>query len=99
MIINQFAGSGGDALPWYFRKSGIGPLIGHQTWGGLVGVGGYPVLMDGGRVESIVKLWLAEISPRPPRMASTAGQVRTGSWECDACAWSRDFDKVRVILT
>jgi tricorn protease len=52
MIINQFAGSGGDAMPWYFRKAGIGPLIGHQTWGGLVGIGGYPVLMDGGAVTA-----------------------------------------------
>jgi tricorn protease len=52
MIINQFAGSGGDALPWYFRKTGIGPLIGHQTWGGLVGIGGYPALMDGGHVTA-----------------------------------------------
>ncbi|HXJ94398.1 MAG TPA: PDZ domain-containing protein [Terriglobia bacterium] len=52
MIINQFAGSGGDALPWYFHRTGIGPLIGHQTWGGLVGIGGYPVLMDGGRVTA-----------------------------------------------
>jgi len=52
MIINQFAGSGGDAMPWYFRKAGIGPLIGHQTWGGLVGIGNYPVLMDGGRVTA-----------------------------------------------
>ncbi len=50
MIINQFAGSGGDAMPWYFRKAGIGPLIGVRTWGGLVGIGGYPLLMDGGRI-------------------------------------------------
>jgi tricorn protease len=50
MIINQFAGSGGDALPWYFRKTGIGPLVGVRTWGGLVGIGGYPPLMDGGMV-------------------------------------------------
>jgi len=50
MIINQFAGSGGDALPWYFRKMGIGPLVGSKTWGGLVGIGGYPQLMDGGFV-------------------------------------------------
>ncbi|MGA9779281.1 MAG: PDZ domain-containing protein [Verrucomicrobiia bacterium] len=50
MIINQFAGSGGDALPWYFRKLKIGPLVGEQTWGGLVGIGGYPTLMDGGTV-------------------------------------------------
>lgn len=50
MLINQFAGSGGDALPWYFRKLKIGPLIGMKTWGGLVGIGGYPALMDGGTV-------------------------------------------------
>jgi tricorn protease len=50
MIINQFAGSGGDAMPWYFRKAGIGPLVGMKTWGGLVGIGGYPPLMDGGMV-------------------------------------------------
>jgi tricorn protease len=52
MIINQFAGSGGDAMPWYFRKAGIGPLVGMKTWGGLVGIGGYPVLMDGGMVTA-----------------------------------------------
>ena len=37
MIINEFAGSGGDAMPWLFRKAGIGPLVGKRTWGGLVG--------------------------------------------------------------
>ena len=52
MIINQFSGSGGDAMPWYFRKAGIGPLVGVRTWGGLVGIGGYPVLMDGGRITA-----------------------------------------------
>ncbi|HQT94339.1 MAG TPA: PDZ domain-containing protein [Thermoanaerobaculaceae bacterium] len=52
MIINQFAGSGGDAMPWYFKKAGIGPLVGVRTWGGLVGIGGYPVLMDGGRITA-----------------------------------------------
>jgi tricorn protease len=52
MIINQFAGSGGDALPWYFRKAGVGPLVGERTWGGLVGIGGYPPLMDGGMVTA-----------------------------------------------
>ena len=50
MIINEYAGSGGDAMPWLFKKAGLGPLVGVRTWGGLVGIGGYPVLMDGGRV-------------------------------------------------
>ncbi len=52
MIINEFAGSGGDAMPWYFRKTGVGPLVGTRTWGGLVGIGGYPPLLDGGGVTA-----------------------------------------------
>ena len=52
MLINQFSGSGGDALPWYFKRMHIGPLIGTRTWGGLVGIGGYPQLMDGGRITA-----------------------------------------------
>ncbi|HZZ64500.1 MAG TPA: PDZ domain-containing protein, partial [Candidatus Baltobacteraceae bacterium] len=52
MIINQFAGSGGDAMPWYFRKAKLGPLVGVRTWGGLVGIGGYPALLDGGSVTA-----------------------------------------------
>jgi tricorn protease len=52
MIINQSAGSGGDAMPWYFRKAGLGTLVGVRTWGGLVGIGGYPQLIDGGSVTA-----------------------------------------------
>jgi tricorn protease len=52
MIINQYAGSGGDAMPWFFRKAKIGTLVGVRTWGGLVGIGGYPVLLDGGTVTA-----------------------------------------------
>ncbi|HUI59177.1 MAG TPA: PDZ domain-containing protein, partial [Steroidobacteraceae bacterium] len=52
MIINQSAGSGGDAMPWYFRKAKLGTLVGVKTWGGLVGIGNYPVLLDGGFVTA-----------------------------------------------
>ena len=52
MIINQFSGSGGDALPWYFKKDSIGTIVGERTWGGLVGIGGYPPLMDGGSITA-----------------------------------------------
>jgi len=52
MIINQFAGSGGDALPWYFKMNKVGTLVGERTWGGLVGIGGYPELMDSGGITS-----------------------------------------------
>jgi len=52
MLINQSSGSGGDAMPWYFRKASIGKLVGTKTWGGLVGIGGYPPLIDGGYVTA-----------------------------------------------
>jgi tricorn protease len=52
MLANEFSGSGGDALPWYFRHVGLGPLVGRRTWGGLVGIGGYPSLMDNGFVTA-----------------------------------------------
>ena len=52
MIINEHAGSGGDALPWYFRRMKLGPLVGKRTWGGLVGTLGFPTLMDGGTVTA-----------------------------------------------
>jgi len=52
MLIDENAGSGGDFLPWLFRQNDLGPLIGRRTWGGLVGVLGFPVLMDGGGVTA-----------------------------------------------
>ena len=50
ILINQYAGSGGDAFPYYFRLAGLGPLIGKRTWGGLVGISQDLPLVDGGRV-------------------------------------------------
>jgi tricorn protease len=52
MIINEVAGSGGDAMPWLFHQEKVGTLVGKRTWGGLVGIGAIPVLMDGGTVTS-----------------------------------------------
>jgi tricorn protease len=52
MIINEMSGSGGDALPWMFRQDKLGVLVGTRTWGGLVGIWGYPALMDGGFVTA-----------------------------------------------
>lgn len=52
MLIDETAGSGGDLLPWMFRKNQMGPLIGKRTWGGLVGVLGFPVLLDGGTITA-----------------------------------------------
>ncbi len=76
MIVNEMAGSGGDALPWYFRKAGVGPLVGKQTWGGLVGIGGYPELIDGGYVMA-------------PRFALYG---LNGEWEVENHGIAPDYD-------
>jgi tricorn protease len=52
MLINEQAGSGGDYLPYTFRQAKLGKLVGKRTWGGLVGIGGYPPLLDGGFVTA-----------------------------------------------
>jgi len=48
MLINGWAGSGGDAFPFFFREMDAGPLIGERTWGGLIGPAFAHVLVDGG---------------------------------------------------
>ncbi len=49
-LINQYAGSDGDIFPFFFRKYGLGPLVGTRTWGGVVGIRGASPLVDGGYV-------------------------------------------------
>ncbi len=61
MLIDETAGSGGDLLPWMFRKFKVGQLIGKRTWGGLVGILGFPVLMDGGGITAPnLAIWTEE---------------------------------------
>jgi tricorn protease len=50
MLINGWSGSGGDAFPDFFKKAGLGTLVGTRTWGGLIGISGSPSLVDGGSV-------------------------------------------------
>jgi len=51
MLINGYSSSGGDAFPYYFKKKGLGQLIGTRTWGGLVGISGNASLVDGGSIS------------------------------------------------
>ncbi|MBZ5492935.1 MAG: PDZ domain-containing protein [Acidobacteriia bacterium] len=76
MITNMYAGSGGDALPWYFRDAKLGPLVGTRTWGGLVGIYDYPELMDGGGVTA-------------PRVAF---YNRTGDWDVENHGVAPDYE-------
>lgn len=57
MLVNEQAGSGGDLFPYYFKKEKIGPLVGTRTWGGVVGMGGFPSMLDGGSVTAPGWAW------------------------------------------
>ena len=52
MVINESAGSGGDALPYYFHMRKVGTLVGTRTWGGLVGTLRLPSTIDGGGITA-----------------------------------------------
>jgi tricorn protease len=52
MLTNGLSSSGGDALPYYFRKLGLGKVIGTRTWGGLIGISGNPTLADGAQLSA-----------------------------------------------
>jgi tricorn protease len=51
MLINGYSASGGDAFPYFFKKMGLGKLIGTRTWGGLIGISGNANLVDGGSIS------------------------------------------------
>ena len=76
MIINELAGSGGDAMPNYFRRAGVGQLIGKRTWGGLVGRAGAPQLLDGGFVSA----------------PSSAVWSPTGEWDAENVGIAPDIE-------
>lgn len=48
MLINGWAGSGGDAFPWAFQQLKLGPIVGERTLGILVGPATNHGLIDGG---------------------------------------------------
>jgi len=86
MLIDETAGSGGDLLPYMFRKFKLGKLIGKATWGGLVGTLGFPRLIDGGYVTAPnVAIWdedgwVVENVGVPPdiEVEQTPGEVIAG---------------------
>jgi tricorn protease len=61
LIVNETAGSGGDLLPWMFRKFKVGTIVGQRTWGGLVGILGFPPFIDGGGITAPnLAIWTPE---------------------------------------
>ncbi len=50
MLINGWAGSGGDGLPWAFQELKAGPIVGERTLGILIGPATGHQLIDGGAI-------------------------------------------------
>ena len=89
MLINEYAGSGGDELPWLFRRFKVGQLVGTRTWGGLVGIGGYPPLMDGSGVTAPrIALW----APEGEYAVENKGVPPDVEVEIDPAAWRTGHD-------
>ncbi len=88
MLINGWAGSGGDAFPFFFREMKAGPLIGERTWGGLIGPAFAHRLVDGGiftappaRLFGPDGVWFAEgqgVEPDIP-VIDDQGQLARGT--------------------
>lgn len=50
-ILDENSASDGDIFPYMFRESGLGPLIGRRSWGGVVGISPRGPLIDGGVIS------------------------------------------------
>jgi tricorn protease len=47
-LIDEYSASDGDIFAYRFKKSGLGPVIGKRSWGGVVGIRGSLPIVDGG---------------------------------------------------
>jgi tricorn protease len=96
MIIDETAGSGGDLLPWMFRRYELGKLIGRRTWGGLVGILGFPVLMDGGSVTAPNLAFWTEDEGFGVENVGVPPDIEVEQWPADVVA-GRDPQLERAI--
>jgi len=48
MLVNEYSASDGDLFPYQFKFYKMGTIIGHRTWGGVVGIRNSLPFIDGG---------------------------------------------------
>ena len=76
-------------MPWMFKRKKIGPVVGQRTWGGLVGIGGYPTLIDGG---SVTAPHFAFYNPEGQWEVENHGTEPDVEVEFDPAAWRKGQD-------
>ncbi|MEG1738250.1 MAG: S41 family peptidase [Odoribacter sp.] len=50
LLVNEYSASDGDLFPYRFKQNKLGTVIGHRTWGGVVGYSGTIPVVDGGSI-------------------------------------------------
>lgn len=50
LLVNEYSASDGDLFPYRFKYNKLGTIIGHRTWGGVVGYSGTVPVVDGGAI-------------------------------------------------
>lgn len=50
LLVNEYSASDGDLFPYRFKYNKLGTVIGHRTWGGVVGYSGTIPVVDGGSI-------------------------------------------------
>ena len=103
-LLNHYSASDGDIFPYYFRKYGLGPLLGTRSWGGVRGIRGNWKLLDGGYItipeDSLYGLdsqWKIEnIGVRPDmEVEDTPGELAAGHDKQLETAVSYLLDKLK----
>lgn len=60
-IANEYAGSDGDIVNQSFKEMALGPVVGTRTWGGVIGIDGRYLLVDGTAVtQPRYSFWFAQ---------------------------------------
>jgi tricorn protease len=96
MIINEMAGSGGDLMPWMFKRRKIGPLVGKRTWGGLVHTADTPQFVDGGSMIAPRGGFFTREGKWAVENEGTAPDIDVENWPKDVIA-GRDPQLERAI--
>ena len=86
-LMNYASASDGDQFPFFFRRFGLGPLVGERTWGGVQGINqpwrlanGDFILIPKDPLASSDGHWVIENEGVTPDIAISASpnQARTG---------------------
>jgi len=96
MIINEMAGSGGDLMPYMFKRRKVGLLVGKRTWGGLVHTADTPTFIDGGSMIAPRGGFFTRDNKWAVENEGTAPDVDVENWPKDVVA-GRDPQLERAV--